>query len=461
MLIYVPVGVEIDDSALQELANHNSVLRREKSDQDSAFAREKEQLTSEIARLKAEARSASSELQRERERVASLEQDVTSLKHERESDAQARKVLEQRNAELLADLQSLRKGQAEALSDATDKAKDVETLRLELSRTRKEFEEVKDMEGNHSNMIAQLLEDQTVTLRNLEEARLRGDDLESQIKAAREENGNMNVALKDIAHQKDKLLKDQALEHDRLLRDHIAEADGDRAILEQQFFEVKAAFDDAERQLKEAKADNDILHADIAGLREEQQRTEHELSEAKHVERVLRNDLLEGRASQSDFERKISDRDRLVAQILDVAIGLHDSSNKAVAILQPLSIHPGTGVRGGNNLAESVLFSPPSRAPTMPPGDEPSPIDPSDPAGALEVLRAFDLDTYSETIGRVASVIRKWQKQCKEYRERSKGKISFRNFAKGDLALFLPTRNSVSKPWAAFNGILLLLDIIT
>ncbi len=83
LLIYVPVVVEIDDSALQELANHNSVLRREKSDQDSAFAREKEQLTSEIARLKAEARSASSELQRERERVASLEQDVTSLKHER------------------------------------------------------------------------------------------------------------------------------------------------------------------------------------------------------------------------------------------------------------------------------------------------------------------------------------------------------------------------------------------
>lgn len=444
--------VEIDDSALQELANHNSVLRREKSDQESVFVKEKEQLTTEIARLKAEARNSTTELQRERERISSLEQDVTYLKHKKESDAHARKVLEQRNAELLADLQSLRKGQAEALSDATDKAKDVETLRLELSRTRKEFEEVKEMEGNHSNMIAQLLEDQTVTLRNLEEARLRGDDLESQIKNAREENGNMSVALKEIAHQKDKLLKDQALEHDRLLRDHIAEADGDRAILEQQFFEVKAAYDDAERQLKEARADIDILHADIAGLREEQQRTEHELGEAKHNERVLRNDLSDGRASQSDFERKISDRDRLVAEILDVAIALHDSSTKAVAILQPLSVHPGATARG-NSLADSVLFSPPLRVPTVPPGDEPSTLDPSDPDGALELLRAFDLDTYSETIAKVASVIRKWQKQCKEYRERSKGKISFRNFAKGDLALFLPTRNSVSKPWAAFNGV--------
>jgi autophagy-related protein 11 len=84
--------------------------------------------------------------------------------------------------------------------------------------------------------------------------------------------------------------------------------------------------------------------------------------------------------------------------------------------------------------------------------DEPSPIDPSDPATALEALRAFDHDHFLEAITKTGSTIRKWQKQCKEYRERAKAKISFRNFAKGDLALFLPTRNSVSKPWAAFNG---------
>ena len=83
---------------------------------------------------------------------------------------------------------------------------------------------------------------------------------------------------------------------------------------------------------------------------------------------------------------------------------------------------------------------------------EPSPIDPSDPSAALEALRAFDHDHFLEAINKAGSTIRKWQKQCKEYRERAKGKISFRNFAKGDLALFLPTRNSISKPWAAFNG---------
>ena len=84
--------------------------------------------------------------------------------------------------------------------------------------------------------------------------------------------------------------------------------------------------------------------------------------------------------------------------------------------------------------------------------DEPSPIDPSDPAAALEALRAVDHDHFLDAVNKAGQTIRKWQKQCKDYREKAKGKISFRNFAKGDLALFLPTRNSVTKPWAAFNG---------
>ena len=81
-------------------------------------------------------------------------------------------------------------------------------------------------------------------------------------------------------------------------------------------------------------------------------------------------------------------------------------------------------------------------------------IDPTDPASFLETLCTYDLDAFSEAVTKVGSVMRELLKQCKDYRKRAKGKISFRNFAKGDLALFLPTRNSQSKPWAAFNGML-------
>ena len=438
----------IDDAALQELSVHISTLQQEKSEQESVFQQEKSRLGAELSRKGVELKEMKRASEHDRQKIQALEEEVRSLKAQSENDAHSRKVIEQRNSELLTDLQSLRRGQADALSSATDKAKDIETLRLELNQARKDFKEAKDLEESSTHRIASLLEEQTVTLRNLEEARRRGENLESQIKAATDENSTMSVALRDAEEQKEKLLRAQAQEHDRIMRDHIAEADGDRAILEQQFFEVKAAYDNAERQLKESKSQIDVLHADAAGLREELQRTEHELREAKHVERVLRNDLSEGRASQSDYEQRISERDRLVAQLLNVAIALHQSNSKASQVLQPLSVHPATtGKAGAGNGVDSLILPP-----RIPLGDDPLPIDPSDPAAALELLRSYDFDGFAEIVSKVASVVRKWQKQCKEYRERSKGKISFRNFAKGDLALFLPTRNSVSKPWAAFNG---------
>ncbi|KAG0190202.1 oligomeric, coiled-coil, peripheral membrane protein [Apophysomyces sp. BC1034] len=53
---------------------------------------------------------------------------------------------------------------------------------------------------------------------------------------------------------------------------------------------------------------------------------------------------------------------------------------------------------------------------------------------------------------------RRWHREYKEVKEKNTRlersvfeKIAFRNFKVGDLALFLPTRNSSGKPWAAFN----------
>ncbi|KAI9028822.1 hypothetical protein CLU79DRAFT_736233 [Phycomyces nitens] len=53
---------------------------------------------------------------------------------------------------------------------------------------------------------------------------------------------------------------------------------------------------------------------------------------------------------------------------------------------------------------------------------------------------------------------RRWQKEYREVKDKytkvassAYEKIAFRNFKVGDVALFLPTRNSTGKPWAAFN----------
>ncbi|KAF8267063.1 autophagy-related protein 11-domain-containing protein [Lactarius quietus] len=132
-----------------------------------------------------------------------------------------------------------------------------------------------------------------------------------------------------------------------------------------------------------------------------------------------------------------ADSDRLVVQLLEVTAAYRRTCLKALALAQAQTA---PSVRNDSDVDEA-------------PGPQPPPaeLDLTDPARAIEVLRSFDHDGFLQAITKTGSTIRKWQKHCKNYRERSKGKISFRDFAEGDLALFLPTRNSPTRPWAAFN----------
>ena len=80
----------------------------------------------------------------------------------------------------------------------------------------------------------------------------------------------------------------------------------------------------------------------------------------------------------------------------------------------------------------------------------------------LSVVENFDADVFADAMVKrlkeIEHVARKWQKEARSYRDRAHRlqleahqKIAFRSFREGDLALFLPTRNQATRPWAAFN----------
>lgn len=449
---FILLATEAEEREIQDLANELNAVHEAKVTQEHAFLEERSAFETEIRQLKVSLAEADSSLSAQREDSSRLERELQQVRSQMESEAVARRILEERNIELSADISKQRDEIAKALSDATDQTKEAERLRQELSQVRADFEEVKALERRNADKVVHLLEDQANNLRHLEEARARGEDLEIQIQAARAESDEVHQALQEASLEKNRLLKIQASEHDRIIRDHIAEADGDRAVLDRQFSELQAVLEHKERELKNLRGDLEVSKADAVGLREEYLRINRELRDARDAERVLRNDLRAGRASQSDFEQRMENSNRLIAQILDVAINFRDSHVKALHAAQTMTTHPNSTRQATSNLAESTFSVGGFRHNLIGHPHEPLPIDPSDPTAALELLREFDHDYFLEAVMKTGSTIRKWQKQCKEYRERAKGKISFRNFAKGDLALFLPTRNSVSKPWAAFNG---------
>lgn len=80
----------------------------------------------------------------------------------------------------------------------------------------------------------------------------------------------------------------------------------------------------------------------------------------------------------------------------------------------------------------------------------------------MKQLSALDLSMFSEAIIKLRRDVewtgKKWKQEARNYRDKyhraqSEGhsKIAFRSFKEGDLALFLPTRNQATRPWAAFN----------
>lgn len=80
----------------------------------------------------------------------------------------------------------------------------------------------------------------------------------------------------------------------------------------------------------------------------------------------------------------------------------------------------------------------------------------------LTALSRLDLDATVELITKrykdVETLAKKYQKDSRSYRDKihklqsdAHDKIAYRGFKEGDLALFLPTRNQATRPWAAFN----------
>ena len=82
--------------------------------------------------------------------------------------------------------------------------------------------------------------------------------------------------------------------------------------------------------------------------------------------------------------------------------------------------------------------------------------------GFLTALQRLDLDATVDVVTKrykdVENLAKKYQKESRAYRDKAHrlqgeahDKIAYRSFKDGDLALFLPTRNQATRPWAAFN----------
>ena len=248
LTVTLPAATEAEDRAIQELAEELHATQDAKSQQERAFQEERSALQAEIHRLKSASTESGASLTVEQERSGRMERELHQVRAQMESEGVARRILEERNTELTADISKQRSEIARALADATDQTREAERLRQQLAQVEVDLGEVKALEQRNADKVHLLLSDQASTLRHLEEARARGEDLEAQIRAARAESEEVVQALREASLEKDRLLRAQVSEHERIIR-----ADGDRAVLDGQFSELQEVREHQACELKEVR----------------------------------------------------------------------------------------------------------------------------------------------------------------------------------------------------------------
>ncbi|KAI9734502.1 MAG: oligomeric, coiled-coil, peripheral membrane protein [Cirrosporium novae-zelandiae] len=206
-------------------------------------------------------------------------------------------------------------------------------------------------------------------------------------------------------------------------------------------------------------------------LQEWKEKVKHIESEEQELKSRL--DLRNSRA-QELTERVYNQSERMRSMLEHLGYIITHQDNTMVVQRVP---------RSGSANASTILNDPnaiqqsSSHSGFLSPKQEPNQIDPSllswmyvtkssvedvKYTAFLDHLNRFDIKVFNDAIIKrvrdVEHAARKWQKEARAYREKSHrfqneahDKIAFRSFKEGDLALFLPTRNQATRPWAAFN----------
>ncbi|EST04922.1 Autophagy-related protein 11 [Kalmanozyma brasiliensis GHG001] len=456
-----------DEAARTIKAEHESRLVGFKSEIET-LKRQVETGKADVAKLEAEKRQAQSridtmgaDLELERERRLNMVDEVSQLRR---------------------DLEQSHQTEAEAKQEAMEEADRVAELEAQAHELHVELEEAKSARIDASNRIEALLSEGSSAEGELRTAQARIDELTEQLSNAHADAAKAREAAAEVEATKE-----------RQIRSHRAEADGDRAILEEKVRSLKADLDAKEKLLEKQAAiatraeqsrmpdreaiellrgqlrAADIAHEEIVKEMDHAKELADEAEAARREVEASRQLLLErtrGLLAKTSTLRKTvrampthsSSRQASsssTAPVADKSMAAMSASSGATIVAQR-AIAASAGSLSASELSESQrqvaleAFDAEAESATV--------------ETTLEALRAFDAsEMYDEVKGKLDNlniIVRKWQKAWKSANEKVKkaehaarDKIAFKNFQAGDLALFLPTRSSnlANKPWAAFN----------
>ncbi len=406
---------------------------------------------------------------------------VEQLSRERQEGALRRSELEQMQAEirnLKTDGETAEARRLNLLDEVTSLRKDLEQQRRAEAEARREAEEeverIHEVEAHLADVQAELDDARAAQLdatRRIDGLLSQGSSAEKELQTAQERINELNQHLasaRQESHQAREAAMEAELTRDKLIRSHRAEADGDRAILEEKVKSLEAELQTSEERLESASREISHLRQqllfkdDAISVVRGQLRSADETHEKMIKETEMAKDLA------AEAEREKQELERAHADLMSQARVL------ATQMLRVEDLIKGTPLVNIRTPSGSE-----ARAPPMEPANSSSQVlekerviaefKEADAAGATtdsqvrELLRTMDLadvhDSAKFKIDNLLIGLRKWQRGYRQMNDKmtkayqaARERVAVVDFQVGDLALFLPTKESAqSKAWAAFN----------
>ncbi|WVQ97743.1 hypothetical protein IAU59_004857 [Kwoniella sp. CBS 9459] len=401
-------------------------------------------------------------------RQGELQEELVRLRTDLGEEMMARQALS-------AELEVRSREQEDKLREQEDQADFIRGLQAEIAQEKDratdlgvrlqealiDVDGLKSAEQSLISQLQELQEERTRSLQTLGDAQLAAHSLESQLAGVRAELEATAQQLIEAQADRDLALKNQSAEAERLMRDHIAEADGDRAVLEHQNLTLTKQLEDIKVEMEEkltAAKNSSIRQAD--GLKAELSFTKAQLREVQRKETVLADELAMAKDSANAMSQERSHQSDVSRDAVTLASRYHETCQRLLNAINASTTISGTA---GSQFVGTIRAKSPHKQSSNPPVSNPisasgtlstsskDEMRESVLVRSLETAQGFDLIAFAEAVTRTIGLVKKWSKSCRQFRDAARNKISFANFTKGDLALFLPTRNAAARSWAAFN----------
>lgn len=421
-------------------------------------------LRTESSTTRAEARRIREQLDQERHDAAADRAQLEALRGDVETERERRLNMQEELSILRKEALTSRKEEEQAKREAAEDAERFAELEIHLHDVQAELEAAKAARADASHRIESLLSEGSNVEKELSAAQERIEDLSQQLEQARQEAREARDAHAEAEAARE-----------RSVRSYRAEADSDRAILEENLRETTLQLETVRHELNVVKESTKVESDTVQTLRSQLRGADE-----AHEELVKMMETAKDSCAEADFAKRHAERENeqlleaarpLVESLLDLQSHLKTlptlSSSRtpstAVPVPTPAEEKNLTleGANGEHRLDEEAV----DEAGRVALAELTSSDTRVDIDTAILALRALnpreECEQVKKRLDMLVTLVRKWQKTYKRHTSEAatklasaaRDRIAFRNFQIGDLALFLPSRNNVldPKPWAAFN----------